>query len=110
MIRSGNAASSKSFVSLYTPKSSPVPVQLSPKMNGPPSLEISGSRYGSSGRISISVPTGALIGPWYVMYSRVCGISFQMNAGLVNETTQLRSEEHTSELQSLRHLVCRLLL
>src|SRR5262245_64149690 len=24
--------------------------------------------------------------------------------------TQLRSEEHTSELQSLRHLVCRLLL
>src|SRR5438045_4769724 len=25
-------------------------------------------------------------------------------------TAQLRSEEHTSELQSLRHLVCRLLL
>src|SRR5258705_5552280 len=25
-------------------------------------------------------------------------------------TTKLRSEEHTSELQSLRHLVCRLLL
>src|SRR5262245_64070763 len=25
-------------------------------------------------------------------------------------TTDLRSEEHTSELQSLRHLVCRLLL
>src|SRR5437899_8669719 len=30
-------------------------------------------------------------------------------AGVVNGTT-LRSEEHTSELQSLRHLVCRLLL
>src|SRR5258705_3114999 len=27
-----------------------------------------------------------------------------------NPTTQKRSEEHTSELQSLRHLVCRLLL
>src|ERR1035441_418035 len=26
------------------------------------------------------------------------------------QTTDLRSEEHTSELQSLRHLVCRLLL
>src|SRR5262245_64554760 len=26
------------------------------------------------------------------------------------EATQARSEEHTSELQSLRHLVCRLLL
>src|SRR5262245_64546080 len=27
-----------------------------------------------------------------------------------NEYLQFRSEEHTSELQSLRHLVCRLLL
>src|SRR5258705_8294272 len=27
-----------------------------------------------------------------------------------NEQAALRSEEHTSELQSLRHLVCRLLL
>src|SRR5258705_9990433 len=29
---------------------------------------------------------------------------------LKNYTIPLRSEEHTSELQSLRHLVCRLLL
>src|ERR1035441_2580481 len=29
---------------------------------------------------------------------------------LLNVTAELRSEEHTSELQSLRHLVCRLLL
>src|SRR5438045_9520876 len=28
----------------------------------------------------------------------------------VRRTNQTRSEEHTSELQSLRHLVCRLLL
>src|SRR5438045_7065184 len=28
----------------------------------------------------------------------------------INRTFQRRSEEHTSELQSLRHLVCRLLL
>src|SRR5262245_64131257 len=33
---------------------------------------------------------------------RLCRIS--------NKQTALRSEEHTSELQSLRHLVCRLLL
>src|SRR5205814_6210487 len=31
-------------------------------------------------------------------------------AGGVNDDIDLRSEEHTSELQSLRHLVCRLLL
>src|SRR5947199_843150 len=30
--------------------------------------------------------------------------------GRSNRTTISRSEEHTSELQSLRHLVCRLLL
>src|SRR5258705_4116583 len=29
---------------------------------------------------------------------------------LVQQAVQARSEEHTSELQSLRHLVCRLLL
>src|SRR5436853_3937744 len=32
------------------------------------------------------------------------------SAQLSEATTQPRSEEHTSELQSLRHLVCRLLL
>src|ERR1039458_3386045 len=31
-------------------------------------------------------------------------------AGLVRTDVRKRSEEHTSELQSLRHLVCRLLL
>src|SRR5437899_4744414 len=30
--------------------------------------------------------------------------------GRIGETITSRSEEHTSELQSLRHLVCRLLL
>src|ERR1035438_10832342 len=30
--------------------------------------------------------------------------------GQASEITEYRSEEHTSELQSLRHLVCRLLL
>src|SRR5205814_10115276 len=29
---------------------------------------------------------------------------------VVSDDTRVRSEEHTSELQSLRHLVCRLLL
>src|ERR1035441_8108280 len=33
----------------------------------------------------------------------ICGV-------LVKEDGRYRSEEHTSELQSLRHLVCRLLL
>src|SRR5262245_62659991 len=31
-------------------------------------------------------------------------------AGALPQRRRLRSEEHTSELQSLRHLVCRLLL
>src|SRR5438045_6108956 len=41
--------------------------------------------------------------------------SVQISVGMVRNTAiwtleDLRSEEHTSELQSLRHLVCRLLL
>src|SRR5258705_7386021 len=35
---------------------------------------------------------------------------FSQNMGVTVGGTQHRSEEHTSELQSLRHLVCRLLL
>src|SRR5258705_7667757 len=39
-------------------------------------------------------------------------IAEEMDAvgGVLNAFTSKRSEEHTSELQSLRHLVCRLLL
>src|ERR1035441_10804464 len=32
------------------------------------------------------------------------------SGGICSRSEQFRSEEHTSELQSLRHLVCRLLL
>src|SRR5258705_764011 len=40
------------------------------------------------------------------------GLSVFVDGVRVNEPTveEIRSEEHTSELQSLRHLVCRLLL
>src|SRR5258705_5473653 len=34
----------------------------------------------------------------------------QIMIGCTRDWTKTRSEEHTSELQSLRHLVCRLLL
>src|ERR1035441_6770286 len=33
-----------------------------------------------------------------------------LGGAFIHETARNRSEEHTSELQSLRHLVCRLLL
>ena len=36
--------------------------------------------------------------------------SFETYGGLTPSTSQIRSEEHTSELQSPDHLVCRLLL
>src|SRR5205814_7271437 len=40
-----------------------------------------------------------------------CGNSTGVGGGgTPGEVVHLRSEEHTSELQSLRHLVCRLLL
>src|SRR5438045_5939839 len=40
----------------------------------------------------------------------LCGHATLASAHVLWEEGHLRSEEHTSELQSLRHLVCRLLL
>src|SRR2546422_4384536 len=39
-----------------------------------------------------------------------CSSPLKMNTGSSSCPTQVRSEEHTSELQSRLHLVCRLLL
>src|SRR5205814_7515737 len=41
---------------------------------------------------------------------RVCGVPLAQGELSFQVGDLLRSEEHTSELQSLRHLVCRLLL
>src|SRR5262245_63378743 len=57
------------------------------------------------------------IGPRPVAQQAIAGVGMllddermQAEPGLLRELGNLRSEEHTSELQSLRHLVCRLLL
>src|ERR1035438_6227712 len=54
-------------------------------------------------------PGGAVTIPYKITGMPVTSIgpsAFQFNSSL---TSVARSEEHTSELQSLRHLVCRLL-
>src|SRR5262245_40745071 len=60
---------------------------------------------------------GAVVEPWrdfrkegnsYFLFSLLIVFGLLIFAGLLS--LPLRSEEHTSELQSLRHLVCRLLL
>src|SRR5258705_5854726 len=45
-----------------------------------------------------------------ILTTRVCGVGISPNASAYVVKILRRSEEHTSELQSLRHLVCRLLL
>src|SRR5690625_2841005 len=48
---------------------------------------------------------------WDAINPRSCDQQFVMNAdGSLRESGERRSEEHTSELQSRGHLVCRLLL
>src|SRR5438045_4512488 len=59
----------------------------------------------------IAAPAGVFPG-WPVKTSRFAAAG-QLVSGLlvaVSVVQLVRSEEHTSELQSLRHLVCRLLL
>src|SRR5262245_65305983 len=58
----------------------------------------------------------ASVGDGQVRVALILPLSAQGNAGVAAQSMKnaaemaLRSEEHTSELQSLRHLVCRLLL
>src|SRR5205814_2563224 len=48
----------------------------------------------------------------FTVQSCRCSLSpaLEKTASVLESGDQVRSEEHTSELQSLRHLVCRLLL
>src|SRR5205814_9486898 len=47
---------------------------------------------------------------WSVGAPRICGSFAETVTSSESRWESWRSEEHTSELQSLRHLVCRLLL
>src|SRR5258705_3325571 len=61
-------------------------------------------------------PPRSTLFPYTTLFrSSQCGQAFQPGPGVTKGTSNpglggFRSEEHTSELQSLRHLVCRLLL
>src|SRR5258705_4278967 len=59
--------------------------------------------------IEISIGTSTSIAPMTCPF-QMLAISTRSGAVWPTFGTDMRSEEHTSELQSLRHLVCRLLL
>src|SRR5262245_64263214 len=52
-------------------------------------------------------PNGTVINGWSTWLRRSMSKFIELSG---SSSTRARSEEHTSELQSLRHLVCRLLL
>src|SRR5262245_65629201 len=56
----------------------------------------------------VRVRPGGVGGGGAVPGVRGCGKELAGSAAREDRDGQLRSEEHTSELQSLRHLVCRL--
>src|SRR5256884_5887213 len=58
----------------------------------------------------MSKSTGGLLNSLTLIASAIGGLFFGVLADRVGRTRALRSEEHTSELQSRLHLVCRLLL
>src|SRR3712207_7515532 len=61
-----------------------------------------------NGRRAVLV-TSDLVGVSKGMYDRLCA-AVEKRHGLSRSQLLLRSEEHTSELQSRQYLVCRLLL
>src|SRR5262245_62192140 len=71
------------------------------------SFLVSGPRY------SMVTSSGSVTSTWDVAVTELRRISTRRSAAwspVGIDSPRLRSEEHTSELQSLRHLVCRLLL
>src|SRR5205814_8233321 len=61
-----------------------------------------GARMGNTTAVDAMIHDGL----WCALENQHVG----MSAELIARRYGIRSEEHTSELQSLRHLVCRLLL
>src|SRR5207253_7998566 len=64
--------------------------------------------YGLYGRIDFRVPVGEVGDVYDRYYIRV--LEMREAIKILNQALRDRSEEHTSELQSRGHLVCRLLL
>src|ERR1035441_10718787 len=63
------------------------------------------------GRMAATTPTGVPISTTFSSgISRMMPTVFMPRMRRGSQSEVSRSEEHTSELQSLRHLVCRLLL
>src|SRR6266481_7856261 len=60
--------------------------------------------------LMIRRPPRSTLFPYTTLFRSKCGDAFYAYKLRENTTTTFRSEEHTSELQSQFHLVCRLLL
>src|ERR1035441_10756109 len=69
--------------------------------NGRPAAQAT-QKYVAASR---PLPAGELLKP-----ENLTLVEWPVNMPLQGAFSKIRSEEHTSELQSLRHLVCRLLL
>src|SRR5437899_9242183 len=64
----------------------------------------------ASWTLRLEAMMAAAAGDWRIAESGLLELGGRSQAGLGRAMQSWRSEEHTSELQSLRHLVCRLLL
>src|SRR2546422_4861776 len=81
--------------------------------DSPEAARLSGVRYAPPRQVfgTLGIPSGEYfdsLGPGYAIGSLVDGP--YRGADIVSAERRTRSEEHTSELQSRLHLVCRLLL
>src|SRR5205814_8732802 len=72
--------------------------------------EPSGEHHPALGGGRAGEVPGILLGPRQVEHARHLVAVAEQHSVTASHLARLRSEEHTSELQSLRHLVCRLLL
>src|ERR1035438_10623313 len=74
------------------------------------SARLSDGEPGERGAVIVRGISGRVALAYLYRFSRTEPVRWQRCAGTEPQPGVSRSEEHTSELQSLRHLVCRLLL
>src|SRR5262245_38182851 len=70
----------------------------------------SGRLISGVGAVLINVVMTKMVTDWFASREIITAMSVFITSWPLGLAMGLRSEEHTSELQSLRHLVCRLLL
>src|SRR2546422_5385634 len=106
-MRAQRCSSGRCFHGGIAPRPLLIFQKSSPSVSLASFFDVQSAGFGG-GSAAAAGPSPLPLGPWHV--AQFCSASFLASARSFASPFLARSEEHTSELQSRLHLVCRLLL